>query len=155
MFRRSKNIEIKAAVQGQVIALENVPDPVFAQKMMGEGVAIEPENGLFVAPFDGKISLISPTKHAFGMENGKGVELLVHIGIDTVGLDGEGFEVLCEQGTEVKQGTPIIRADLDFIKSKGINTITPMIVLASNSTEIITDIIDTEVTTDSVVMKVQ
>lgn len=155
MFRKIKNIEIKATVQGQAIALENVPDPVFSQKMMGEGIAIEPSEGLFVAPMDGKISLISPTKHAFGMENGKGVEMLVHIGLDTVGLNGEGFEVLCEAGTEVKQGTPIIKADLDFIKSKGIPTITPMVILASKSTDIHLDIIEDEVTTDTVVMSVQ
>lgn len=133
MLKSLFKTKVHACTAGQLVPLSDVPDTVFAEGMMGDGLAIVPEDGVFRAPFDGTITLISPTKHAFGMVTKDGIELLVHIGIDTVNLQGEGFEVIIEADTEVKQGTPIIKADLDFIKSKDIPTITPMIVLSEHA----------------------
>lgn len=132
-LKKRNNKEIKvpqlvAAVNGKVVPLSEVPDPVFAQKMAGDGVAIEPTGNLVVAPADGELSLVFNTKHAFAITLDNGIELLVHIGIDTVSLNGEGFEQLAEQGTKVKAGTPIIKIDREFIKSKGFSLMTPILI---------------------------
>lgn len=129
MKTNSNDYVLKSPVVGKLINLESVPDPVFAQKMMGEGLAIIPHQEIIVAPASGTVSLISPTKHAFGMILDSGLEILIHIGIDTVNLKGNGFEVLVAEGTEVSQGTPIIKIDINYIKENGIQTVTPMIML--------------------------
>lgn len=120
MLKSLFKTKVHACTAGQLVPLSEVPDTVFAEGMMGDGIAIVPKCGIFRAPFDGTINLISPIKHAFGMVTKDGIDLLVHIGIDTVNIQGEGFEVIIEADTEVKQGIPIIKADLDFIKSKDI-----------------------------------
>lgn len=132
-FKKRNNEEKKvpqlvAAVNGKVVPLSEVPDPVFAQKMAGDGVAIEPTGNLVVAPADGELSLVFNTKHAFAITLDNGIELLVHIGVDTVSLNGEGFEQLAEQGTKVKAGTPIIKIDREFIQSKGFSLMTPILI---------------------------
>ena len=99
MFNFLKKNNLVAPVNGKIIPIEEVPDPVFAQKMMGEGIAIIPKDSSFVAPADGTITLISETKHAFGMTLDNGMELLVHIGLETVNLKGEGFNTLVEVNT--------------------------------------------------------
>lgn len=132
-FKKKKNEENKgpqlvAAVTGKVVPLSEVPDPVFAQKMAGDGVAIDPTGDVVVAPADGELSLVFNTKHAFALTLDNGIELLVHIGVDTVSLNGEGFEQLAEQGTKVKAGTPIIKINREFIKSKGFSLMTPVLI---------------------------
>lgn len=136
-FKKKKNKEVNevkeelklvAAVSGKVLPLSEVPDPVFAQKMAGDGVAIDPSDDIVVAPADGELSLVFNTKHAFAMTLENGVELLVHIGIETVTLNGEGFEQLAEAGTKVKAGDPIIKIDREFIKSKGLPLTTPVLI---------------------------
>lgn len=117
-----------APVNGKAIPLSEVPDPVFAEKLAGDGMAIIAEGDTVVAPADGELTLIFKTKHAFAMTLENGLELLVHIGIETVSLDGEGFEQLVEQGTKVKAGTPIIKIDREFIKSKGLSLATPVLI---------------------------
>lgn len=124
------NFKLLAPVSGKSIPLAEVPDPVFAQKMVGDGLAINPTGDTIVAPCDGKLTLILDTKHAFAMTLENGVEILVHIGLDTVSLNGEGFEKLIEQGTNVKAGTPIIKVNADLIKEKGFSLIS--IVLITN-----------------------
>lgn len=129
MFRLfNKEVKIMAPVSGRCVDLSHVPDEIFSQKMIGDGVAIIPSDGLFVAPADGELTMLFPTGHAYGMKVGQHIEILVHIGIDTVELNGEGFELLAEQGQQVKAGTPIIRVDLNFLKQKGYEIITPVIV---------------------------
>lgn len=123
-----KNSKLVAPVDGKVIDLSQVPDPVFAQKMAGDGVAIDTTGDTIVAPCDGELSLIFNTNHAFAITLKDGVELLVHIGIDTVSLNGEGFERLAEQGTTVKAGTPIIKINRDVITSRGLSLITPVLI---------------------------
>lgn len=127
------SLKLVAPVSGKAIPLSEVPDPVFAQKMAGDGMAIMPTADVVVAPADGELTLLFGTKHAFAMTLANGLEILVHIGVDTVGLNGEGFEALAEQGQKVKAGTPIIKIDRDFITSKGLSLATP--VLITNVTE--------------------
>ena len=123
-----KEYVLIAPVSGKIINLSQVPDEVFAQKMTGDGVAIEPTGDVIVAPADGILTLIFKTNHAFGMSLANGVDILIHIGIDTVGLQGEGFERIATEGTTVKAGDPIIKIDREFILSKGLSLITPVLI---------------------------
>ena len=124
----AKTFKLVAPMTGKSIPLSETPDPVFAQKMAGDGLAMLPESDVVVAPADGELSLVFNTKHAFAMTLENGVELLVHIGIETVTLNGEGFEQLAEAGTKVKAGDPIIKIDREFIKSKGLPLTTPVLI---------------------------
>ena len=117
-----------AVANGDLIPLSEVPDPVFAGKMAGDGAAIMVTGDIVVAPADGELSLVFKTKHAFAMTLENGLELLVHIGVDTVGLNGEGFEQLVEAGIKVKAGTPIIKIDREFILGKGLSLATPVLI---------------------------
>ncbi|MBE6053107.1 MAG: PTS glucose transporter subunit IIA [Clostridium sartagoforme] len=129
-----------APVSGKAIPLSEVPDPVFAEKLAGDGMAIIAEGDTVVAPADGEVTLIFKTKHAFAMTLDNGLELLVHIGLETVSLDGEGFEQLVEQGTRVKAGTPLIKINKDFILSKGLSLATPVLITNVDATKSITAI---------------
>ncbi|WP_428910691.1 PTS system trehalose-specific EIIBC component [Niallia sp. Krafla_26] len=117
-----------APLTGKVTALENVPDPTFSQKMMGDGLAIEPTDGKVVSPVDGEVILTFPTKHAVGIRSKSGIEFLIHIGLETVNMNGEGFEVHVEQGDKVKVGDPLVTFDLQLIKEKAASHITPIII---------------------------
>lgn len=128
-----KEIKLIAPVDGKTIDLSLVPDPVFAQKMAGEGLAIDTTGNTIVAPCDGELSLIFKTNHAFAITTNTGVELLVHIGIDTVSLNGEGFTRLIEPGQTIKAGTPIIKIDRDFILNKNLSLITPVLITNPDS----------------------
>lgn len=126
---------IMAPLTGKIYQLEEVPDPVFAEKMMGEGIAIEPSDGIVVAPFDGEIIQLFPTKHAIGMKGESGLEILIHIGLETVALKGEGFETFIQQGDHVKMGDKLITFELDVIKEKASSTITPIIMTKGDAIE--------------------
>ena len=139
-FKKSKALNFVAPVDGEVIDLSKVPDQVFSEKMAGDGVAINPTGNTVCAPADGELSLVFKTKHAFAMTLDNGVELLVHIGIDTVELNGEGFEQLVEQGTKVKAGTPIIKIDREFILSKGLSLATPILITNVDSVKSISPV---------------
>lgn len=120
-----------APLTGKVVPLETVKDETFASKMLGDGIAIEPSNsGVMVAPMDGVVE-VTPTLHAFTLESKDGISILVHLGLDTVKLNGEGFEKLVESGTKVKAGDGIIKYDLEFIKDKVPSVTSPVIVLES------------------------
>ena len=119
---------IKAPIKGKVIAIEEVPDPVFAQKMMGDGCAIVPEDGKIYAPFDATIEMIAPTKHAVGLKSKDGLEVLIHYGLETVELKGEGFTFHVKEGQEVKAGDLLYEADFDVFNEKKINLITPVVI---------------------------
>lgn len=133
-----KSFELVAPVSGAVIPLSEVPDEVFAQKLAGDGVAIEASSDIVVAPCDATLSLIFKTNHAFALTTDNGVEILVHIGIDTVELNGEGFERLAEEGIKVAAGTPIIKINREFIKSKGLSLATPLLITNPDSCKEIT-----------------
>ncbi|MCM0647094.1 PTS glucose transporter subunit IIA [Clostridium swellfunianum] len=123
-----KNYKLVAPVDGKVVDLSQVPDQVFAEKMAGDGVAIETTGDTIVAPADGKVSMIFKTNHAFGITLSNGAEILVHIGLDTVALEGAGFERIAQEGQEVKAGDVIIKINREEITSKGYSLITPVLV---------------------------
>lgn len=126
--KEKKPVELCTPVTGKSIAIETVPDKVFANKMMGDGVAFSFEGNQVCAPCDGKIVMIADTLHAFGMEAVNGAEILIHIGMDTVELNGKGFTKLVEADTKVKKGDPIIQLDRAVLKELGVELITPMVV---------------------------
>lgn len=128
---KKKEIVLNAPVNGKLIALEDTDDEVFNRKMMGEGVAFILEEDILCAPCDGKITLIPATLHAFGMTTRNEAEILIHIGLDTVELQGRGFEKLVDQGTNVKKGTPIVKVDRKFMQEQGIDLTTPMVITNS------------------------
>ena len=119
--------EVYSVADGQVIALEQVKDPVFAQKMMGDGFAVEPANGNIVSPVSGTVSSIFPTKHALGLVTEAGLEVLVHIGLDTVSLEGKPFTVHVSEGQKVAAGDLLVTADLDAIRAAGRETSTVVV----------------------------
>ena len=119
--------EVYSVADGQVIALEQVKDPVFAQKMMGDGFAVEPANGNIVSPVAGTVSSIFPTKHALGLVTEAGLEVLVHIGLDTVSLEGKPFTVHVAEGQKVAAGDLLVTADLDAIRAAGRETSTVVV----------------------------
>lgn len=127
-LKKEKTFKFFAPVSGKVCPITEVADPVFAEKIVGDGVFINAEDTQILAPCDGKISFIADTKHAFAMTLDNGIEVLIHIGLETVALRGEGFTQLVQEGTRVKAGTPIIAIDRDFILSKGVSLSSPVLI---------------------------
>lgn len=140
-----KSLNIIAPISGKTINLNEVPDQVFAEKMAGDGIAIDSTGDTVVAPCDGIISLIMDTKHAFAITTSSGIELLVHVGLETVSLNGEGFEVLQSVNAKVTAGTPILKIDKSFIASKGISLITPVLIANPDKVKELTPIVNGEV----------
>lgn len=132
-FMKKNKVQVFSPLNGQVLPLEQVPDPVFSQKMMGEGVAIMPTEGNVVAPIDGTVVLISETKHAIGIRTKDDTEVLIHVGLETVTLKGEGFTVFVNEGDKVSVGQKLIAVDWDLIKDKVPSIVTPIII--TNSAE--------------------
>lgn len=122
------SIEIIAPLSGEIVKIEDVPDVVFAEKIVGDGIAIKPAGNKIVAPLNGKIGKIFDTNHAFAIESDEGVELFVHFGIDTVELKGEGFTRIAEEGQQVKIGDTIIEFDLSLLESKAKSVLTPVVI---------------------------
>ena len=117
-----------APLSGRPVLLSEVPDEVFSQKVLGDGVAIIPDDGKLYSPVNGEISTVAETLHAYGFTSDDGLEILVHVGLDTVGLKGEGFKPCVKEGDQVKVGDLVAEIDLDYIKAQGLNTITPVII---------------------------
>lgn len=121
-------IDILAPISGELVNIEAVPDVVFAEKIVGDGIAIRPTGQQIVAPVDGTIGKIFETNHAFSIESDDGVEIFVHIGIDTVELKGEGFTRLAEEGQHVSKGTPILACDLPYLTEHARSMLTPVVI---------------------------
>ena len=119
--------EVHSVADGEVINIEDVKDPVFSQKMMGDGFAVEPENGHIVSPVAGKVTSVFPTKHALGLVTDNGLEVLVHIGLDTVSLEGKPFDVKVTEGQTVAAGDLLVEANLDAIREAGRETSTVVV----------------------------
>lgn len=126
-FKDKKTLTLYAPMSGELIKLEEVPDEVFSTKMIGDGIAIQPLEGIVYAPCDGEIVQLFPTKHAIGIKSKESVEILIHIGLETVHLKGEGFKSFIETGQNVKRGQKMIELDLEFLKEK-VNLITPIVI---------------------------
>lgn len=133
---KKRSLEVFAPAKGEIIQLDKVPDPVFSEKMMGEGVAIIPSEGRIHAPIEGTIILVAETKHAVGIRSHDGTEILIHIGLETVSLNGEGFKVHVKAGDSVSIGQLLIEVDLTYIKKNAKSTITPIIVTNSHDRKI-------------------
>lgn len=125
---KKKDLEILLPVQGKVVDITEVPDCVFSQKMMGDGMAVEPEGNVIQAPCDGKVVLLARTLHAIALQADNGTEILIHIGLDTVELDGKGFTGHVSVGDRVKKGDKLITFDREFILEQGRPLITPIVI---------------------------
>lgn len=130
---------LKSPLSGKVLPLSDVPDKVFSSGAMGKGLAIDPEKGELIAPADGEITTIFPTGHAVGLTTKDGIEILMHIGMDTVELEGQGFETFVKQGDQVKAGDLLVRFDIEAIKAAGYNVITPIVI---TNTEHFADVLE-------------
>lgn len=113
--------DVVSPITGKVIPIEDVNDPTFANKLMGDGIAIEPSTNTIVAPCHSKVIMISDTKHAIGLETTDGMQIILHIGIDTVKRNGRGFELVCEEG-DVKTGDPLVVFDRESMEDEGVDT---------------------------------
>lgn len=126
--RKETVIKLKAPVSGTAVRLEDVPDPAFSEKLVGDGGAIEPSGDTVVAPCDGTVAALFPTGHALALSTAGGLEVLIHIGIETVNMHGQGFEKLVAQGDAVKAGAPLLRFDKAAIADAGNPTVTPVVI---------------------------
>lgn len=125
---KTKAPSVFSPLNGKAVPLASVPDPVFSDKVLGDGCAVIPEDGKLYSPVNGEVSSVAETKHAYGFTSEDGLEVLVHFGLETVGLKGEGFTSHVSEGDKVKVGDLIAEIDIDLIKEKGLNTITPVLV---------------------------
>lgn len=132
--KTSTSIEIKSPIDGMTVPIETVEDPVFAQKMMGEGIAIKPSSNTVVSPIDGKVKMLLPTSgHAIGIVDKHGIEILIHIGMDTVSLQGEGFDVLVAVEQVITVGQPLIRFNKESLEAKKIDCMTMLVITDANN----------------------
>lgn len=143
--KKDKGIEIGSPVKGKAVPISKVSDPTFGEEILGKGVAIQPEDGKIYAPSDGTIEMLFDTKHAVSMTTTEGVELLVHIGLDTVALKGEHFTAHKGNGDAVKKGDLLISVDLEAVKAAGYDVITPMVVCNTSDYQTVEAVTDTEV----------
>ncbi|WP_271006471.1 PTS sugar transporter subunit IIA [Listeria seeligeri] len=132
--KKKKNVlSLLAPINGTCISLSEVPDEVFSSKMMGDGVAIKPTSNKLFAPTDGKVTFIAETKHAIGFVTTDGQELLIHVGLDTVSLNGEGFSLSVEVNQEVRAGEQLLSFNQTFIEDNQLDLITPIILLENKN----------------------
>lgn len=136
LFKKAKKETFIVPVDGVVKPISESTDPVFAQKMMGDGLFIQPTNNEVYAPVDGVITLIFPTKHAIGIQSKEGITVLLHFGIDTVGLDGKGFEVFVQQNQKVTTNDLLWKADLEYIRANAVSD--DLIIIFSEASENVT-----------------
>lgn len=154
-LKKNKN-EIYSPVIGEVVHLENVSDPVFSQKILGEGVAVSPSSDDIFSPVDGTIVNLFETKHAFAIVNEAGAEILVHIGVDTVKLNGNHFNFSIKQGEKVSKGQKIGTADFKAIRDAGYDDITLLIITNTDTFKSVTPVAQgTKVTNESVVLDIK
>ncbi|WP_062046474.1 PTS glucose transporter subunit IIA [Bacillus sp. JCM 19034] len=120
--------KVYSPLTGTLVPIEDIPDPTFSEKMIGDGFAVSPMEGKVVAPIDGEVVQVFPTKHAIGIQTAGGLEILIHIGLDTVNLGGEGFTTFIEEGDKVQKGDLLVEFDVDTIKNKATSAISPVII---------------------------
>jgi PTS system IIA component, Glc family (TC 4.A.1) len=129
IFKKNcKKLLIKAPVDGDIVDIVEVPDEVFAQKLVGDGVAVNPKSDIFVSPVNGVITTVFPTKHAIGIKTLEGIEIMIHVGVDTVKLNGEGFTTFINEGDKVKVGDKLLQINRSVLESKAKSLISPIII---------------------------
>lgn len=128
LFTKDNGIEIAAPVSGKLIAIGEVNDPTFAEEILGKGVAVIPSDNRICAPVDGTVTTVFPTGHAAAVTSDAGAEVLIHIGLDTVKLNGKHFTIHAREGQKVKKGDLLLEADLEQISAEGYDTVTPVVI---------------------------
>lgn len=118
IFKKKKYVDIYSPINGRLLKIEDVPDPVFSQKMVGDGVALEPKEGIVYSPVNGTLIQLFPTKHALGIKTEEGLEILIHIGMDTVEMKGNGFESFVSEGEKVKIGNKLLKFDMELVEKE-------------------------------------
>lgn len=151
--KKDNTAKLYAPVAGKAVAITQVPDPTFAEKMLGDGIAIEPTDGKIVAPCDATVDMMFDTGHAVSLVADNGAEILIHIGLETVGLKGEPFTIHAKNGQKVHKGDLLIEADLDAIRAAGLNTITPMLICNTDAFPTFRTHVGTGVGTEDVVIE--
>lgn len=147
------NNHIYAPIAGKAVAISEVPDPTFAEGMLGNGVAIIPADGKVFAPCDAKVDMMFSTGHAVSLVSESGAEILIHVGLETVGLEGKPFKIHANSGDTVKKGDLLIEADLDMIKAAGLEIITPVVICNSDAYTTFDTIVGADVGNGDVVIK--
>lgn len=145
---------IYAPLAGQAVPVSQVPDPTFSAGMLGYGIAIIPSDGKVCAPCDATVDMMFTTGHAVSLIANNGAEILIHVGLETVGLQGKGFTVHVQNGQKVKKGQLMIEVDLESVKAAGLNTITPVLVSNSDDFGTLNTVTGKVVTNDDVVIEV-
>lgn len=126
--KKSGPLQMKAPMKGQIIDITEVPDSVFAEKYVGDGVAIYPIEGKVYSPVDGEIVLMAETGHAIGIKTKEGFEIIIHVGLETVAMKGEGFESLVSEGDKVSSGQLLLNFDLELVKERAKSTVSPVVI---------------------------
>lgn len=147
------NNHIYAPIAGKAVAITEVPDPTFAEGMLGNGVAIIPSDGKVYAPCDAKVDMMFSTGHAVSLVSDSGAEILIHVGLETVGLEGKPFKIHANNGDTVKKGDLLMEADLEMIQAAGLNIITPVVICNSDAYTTFDTMVGADVTNDDVVIK--
>lgn len=132
LFGKDEDIVLAAPASGRLVSMKTVSDPAFSQEILGKGAAIIPSDGKFYAPADGTVATVFPTGHAVAITTDEGAEILIHIGLDTVKLNGKHFDIIAREGQKVKAGELLITADLEQIKAEGYDIITPVVICNSD-----------------------
>ena len=153
LFKKKKN-SFLSPMTGKSVSIKEVPDETFSSEMLGKGVAIIPSDGLVTSPTSGKVSMIFETLHAISILADTGEEILIHIGLDTVKMNGDGFSSYAKVGDIVKPKDPLIKADLEKIKSAGFNPITIMLICNSTEFKSVESVTNIPVTNDSEILVV-
>lgn len=153
--KRKGIYELTSVVAGKAVSIKDVEDPTFSEEILGKGVAVIPEDNRITAPCDGKVDLIFPTGHAVNIVSEFGAEILIHIGLDTVQLKGEGFKTFVKNGDNVKKGDVLIEFDKEGISQKGYNLITPVIICNSDNYSKIEGVLSDRVTNNDVILRLK
>lgn len=151
---KTDEVIVYAPIEGRVIPLNAIPDPVFSEGVLGPGCGIEPSQGIVYAPFDGTVISVADTKHAIGISSIDGVEILIHIGIDTVDMAGEGFEIIVTEGQKIKKGEIAAKFSLNEIKQAGHPSTSPIIITNTKMDKVQQLLAEGYVTKDTELMKV-
>lgn len=155
-LKKKKNVEeIGAPVEGMAVASSEVPDPTFAEEMLGKGIAIKPAVGKVYAPVDATVGMVFDTKHAITLTSEGGVEILIHVGLDTVSLNGAPFTVHVSADDKVKKGDLLLEFDMDAIKAAGLETITPVIICNSDDFAGLEKFVDKQVKPGDKIMEIE
>ncbi len=153
--KNSLTIDVYSPMTGKVIDITEVADQVFAQKMLGDGIAIDPTDGNVVSPCNGKVIHVFPTNHAIGIETKEGIEILIHLGLNTVELNGKGFKRLVNEGDKVKIGDKLIEMDITYLKENDKSLISPVVITNGEKVDSIEKYLGNVVSGQSLAMKIK